>query len=881
MDQSSGQLPSGTVTFLFSDIEGSTRLTQELDPPNYRELVDLHHRLLRAAFSAHGGAERGTQGDSFLVVFRDAPSAVAAAVDAQRSIAAAIWPGGREVRVRMGLHTGEGIRGGDDYIGLDINRAARIASAAHGGQVLISEATRALSDRTFPPGVGLIDVGEHRLKDLDLPERLYQLTIAGLSAEFPPVRTLDVGSAHLPLRVTSFVGRRADLDDLHRLIREHRLITLVGPGGTGKTSLATEFAREAAGQFTDGAWFVDLAPLTDPALVAPTLARSLGLKEQPDRPIEELLTAHLNRRELLLVLDNFEHVLAATGIVEDLVAAGPGLKVVVTSRIPLNLYGEQEFVVSSLTLPDRGVSVNLEQLTSYEAVALFLERARAARPAFSITEESAPVVAEICIRLDGLPLAIELAASRIRILEPKEILTRLEQRLPVLIAGANNLPARHRTLQGAIEWSYELLQPVEQTLFARLAIFAGGCTLEAAEAICNPGRELRLDTFDGIASLVNQSIVRQRGVAGESRFEMLETIRDFGLDRLEAGGSLEEMGRRHLGYYQYLVETAEPHFLSVDQAQWLDRIQREHFNLRGALKNALDMGLADSGLQLAAGLWRFWLQRGYLREGRSWLEVLLALEPDTVSAAQAKGYTALGGLTYWLSDADATERAYESAVRLYRQIGDLEAEAEALYNLAFVPAMRNDPEAAHRGFQASLALAREIGHPNLVARNQISLGTAALTAGDLQAALKYFDEALIFFRETGDRFHTAWAIGSIGQVHSLLGQLQEGRMAFLEALRLFTEDQHLPGIGAVLEEISTLESSAGRHIEAMRLVGAAAALREMTGASAPLRSVMRLDAEEAARQAIGDEAVAKALAEGRRMSLEDAVEYAAGILTDR
>jgi len=880
MDEARTQLPSGTVTFLFSDIEGSTGLTQDLDVTTYRELIEQHHRLLRSAFAVHGGVERGTQGDAFLVVFRDAPSAIAAAVDAQRSLAAATWPGGAEVRVRMGLHSGAGFHGGDDYIGLDINRAARIASAAHGGQVLISDSTRGLSERTLPNGVAMRDVGEHRLKSLDLPERLYQLTIEGLDADFPRLRTVEVGAAHLPARMTSFVGRQADLDELHELLIQSRLITLVGPGGTGKTSLATEFAREVANVFAHGAWFVDLAPLTDPGLVGPTVARSLGLTEQAERPIFDLLKAHLAPRELLLVLDNFEHLLAAIEVVQALLVAAPRLKVLVTSRSTLNLYGEQEFPVAPLALPKPGTMADVDQLTKYAAVALFIERARLAKPGFRMTSENAATVAEICFRLDGLPLAIELAASRVRLMGAREILARLDQRLPVLAAGASDVPARQRTLSGAIAWSYELLRPAEQDLFARLSIFAGGCTIETAEALCNSGGELGIDTFDGIASLVAQSLIGQRSDGGDSRFTMLATIREFAHDRLGASGLLDEIGQRHLGYFRDLAELAEPHLLNVGQAGWLDRFEREHDNVRDALHRALDTHDAESGMRLGAALWRFWLQRGYLREGRSWLEALLALDPDNVSLARAKAYTALGGLAYWLSDTDTTELAYESALSIYREVGDSSAVAEALYNLGFVPGMRQDIGEGRRRFQANLALARKIGNPHLVARNQLSLSLAALVADDLHQAVMYADEALTFFRAEGDHFHMSWALGLLGEAYRLQGDLPAGRRAYLEALRVVTVVRDLPLIGATLEEVSALESSAGRHIEATHLLGAAIRLKETTGASLPLPSVTRWRVEDVAKQAIGVEAVEQALAEGRKMTLEEAIEYATRLLAD-
>ena len=615
-------LPIGTVTFLFTDIEGSTRLLQEIGA-DYRDVLERHAVIVRRALAEHDGVEVSTEGDAFFAVFRSVTGAVAAAVAAQRALAEEHWPGGHRVRVRMGLHTGEGRLGGGSYVGLDVHRAARIAAAGHGGQILLSAASRALVETMLPEGVTLRDLGAHRLKDLDQSEHLVQLNIAGLDQQFPPIRSLETPS-NLPAELTSFVGRQREVDEVSELLAATRLLTLTGPGGTGKTRLALRIAAGMRPSYSDGVFFVDLAPLSDPTLVGPTVAHSLGLSEQPQRPIIEMLKEHLESRNVLLVLDNFEHLLAAGEVLSDLLAAASRLKVLVTSRSTLNLYGEQEFAVPPLALPDPGAHADLAGLSEYEAVALFVERARAARPAFSITNESAKAVAEICVRLDGLPLAIELAASRVRILGPTEILARLQQHLSVLATGGTDVPLRQRTLRGTIDWSYQLLKPAEQTLFARLAIFAGGCTLEAVEAVCNPSGELGLETIDGIAALVDQSLLRQTADDGESRFGMLETIREYGRDRLAANEGLDAVGRRHLRYFNDLAAMGERHFLGADQVTWLDRFEREHDNVRAALRRAVDERLPDDGLLLAAALWRFWYQRGYLREGRAWLKELIS-----------------------------------------------------------------------------------------------------------------------------------------------------------------------------------------------------------------------------------------------------------------
>jgi predicted ATPase/class 3 adenylate cyclase len=872
-------LPIGTVTFLFTDIEGSTRLLQALGK-GYRDVLERQAAIVRQALAEHEGVEVSTEGDAFFAVFRSVTGAVAAAVTAQRALAEEQWPGGHRVRVRMGLHTGEGLLGGDSYVGIDVHRAARIADAGHGGQVLLSATSRALVETTLPEGVTLRDLGTHRLKDLDQSEHLAQLIIIGLDQEFPAIRSLETPS-NLPEELTTFVGRESEVDEARRILATTRLLTLTGPGGTGKTRLAIRVAAGLGSTFGDGVFFVDLAPLTDPGLVGATTARTLGLSEQAQRPIIELLKEHLESREILLVLDNFEHILAAGEIVQELLTAAPRLKALVTSRSILNLYGEQEFAVPPLALPDPRSHADLALLSQYEAVALFIERARAAKPAFSITRETAPAVAEICVRLDGLPLAIELAASRIRMLEPAEILVRLQQHLPVLATGGSNVPARQRTLRGAIEWSHQLLNTAEQALFARLTIFAGGCTIEAADAVCNPSGELGLETIDGIAALVDQSLLRQAADGGESRFAMLETIREYGRDRLAASGDIDAIGQRHLRHFKDLALVGERHFVGLDQAAWLDRFEREHDNVRAALRGAVNERHVDDGLQLAAALWRFWYQRGYLREGRAWLKELIGLQPDTASAARAKAHEALGGLAYWLSDVVTAQGSYESAVGLYRELGDREGEAGALYNLAFVPVMRRDLDAAVGVFKESLALAREVDRADLVAKNEHALGVALRQAGDVKAGLPLLERAVAFFREGDDRHQLVWGLGEVAVAYHMLGQRQEAWAAFRETLSLVTEAGNLPGIAASLELISMLESSEGRHAEAARMAAAAAALRDETGVTGELMSSLAVDVTQVARAALGEEAVEQAVADGRAMTFDEAIEYARTLATAR
>ncbi|HEX2187131.1 MAG TPA: AAA family ATPase, partial [Chloroflexota bacterium] len=515
------ELPSGTVTFLLTDIEGSTALW-ERDPEAMRVALARHDALMTAGIEAHSGVvvkSRG-EGDSVFGVFARASDAVAAAIDLQRVLQAEAWPTEAPLRVRMALHTGEAELRAGDYYGVAVNRCARLRAAEHGGQILLSGATRDLLERELPAGVGLRDLGEHRLTALRRPERVFQVVIPGLPADFPPLRSLDTLTNNLPRQLTSFIGREAEIELARsRLLREDvHLLTLTGPGGTGKTRMALHLARLVADYFPDGVVFVALAPVQDPRLVASAIAQELGLQEAGNRPLQESLKDWLRDKRLLLVLDNFEHILAAAPLVADLLATCPRLKVLVTSRAVLHLTGEHQFSVPPLRLPDRAPLPPLERLSRYEAVHLFIDRAQSVKADFAVTSENAPAVAEICHRLDGLPLAIELAAAWIRLLSPQAMLARLERRLPLLTGGARDLPARQQTLRGAIAWSYDLLDEPEQRLFRRLAIFVGGCTLEAAEAVAGSpdSGELELGVLDGLGLLAEHSLLRQgAGPEGE------------------------------------------------------------------------------------------------------------------------------------------------------------------------------------------------------------------------------------------------------------------------------------------------------------------------------------------------------------------------------
>src|SRR5215207_1559152 len=631
-----------------------------------------HDELLRGAIEERGGYVFKTVGDAFCAAFLTAPDALEAALEIQHRLLSSEWQQNEPLRVRMALHTGAAQERDEDYFGPPVNRVARLLSAAHGGQVLLSLPAQELVRDQLPTGTTLRDLGEYRLKDLFRPERVFQLLAPGLPSEFPPLRTLDAYRNNLPIQPTPLVGREKEVADVcERLARPGvRLLTLTGTGGTGKTRLGLQVAAELTDEFEDGVFFVSLAAISDPEFVVPAVAGTLGVKEAGGQPLLESLEDYLREKRILLVLDNFEQVLEAAPMVSELLSAAPYLKVLATSRIPLRLYGEHEYSVPPLALPDPERPPSVERLTQYEAVRLFVERAQAAKVDFSVTNDNAPAVAEICHRLDGLPLAIELAAARIKLLTAQAMLARLGNRLKLLTGGARDLPERQRTLRSTIEWSYGLLEEDEKTLFARLSVFAGGRTLEAIEAICDAEGDLPVDVLDGVESLVDESLLRQEeGPGGEPRFVMLETIHQYAKEKLQESGESENLRKLHARYFLALAEEAEPRLRGPEDVEWLERLEAEHDNLRAALSWALERGEAELALRLAGALWRFWEARGLYSEGHRWLEEALAKANGASAAARAKALEGEGWLVYHSGQVDQAVIAAREGLKLSEQAG--------------------------------------------------------------------------------------------------------------------------------------------------------------------------------------------------------------------
>ena len=887
-------LPTGTVTFLFTDIEGSTRLLTSLGD-RYAEVLATHADIFRSAFADHAGKEVETQGDSFFAAFPSAVRALAAAIQAQRALAGAAWPEGQVLRVRMGLHSGEGRLGGSGYVGLDVYRAARIAAAGHGGQILLSDATAMLVAQSLPSGITLRALGEHRLKDLPAPERIWQLEIEGLPADFPAIRSLDQRPNNLPLSANPLIGRERELADVTRLLRDRRLLTLHGPGGTGKSRLALAAAAGLMTEFADGAFFVPLEDAVDRATVAAAIGSALGVRESLDRDLEEGVQVFLREREILLVLDNFEQVLTAAPLLTDLLAHAPRLRVLVTSRSVLHLSGEQDYEVPPLSLPDPARMPPAAALSQYEAVALFVERASAVKPDFTVTEENAHAVAEICHRLDGLPLAIELAAARIRVLTPRAILDRLERRLPLLTGGALDRPDRQRTLRSAIDWSYELLDTAERRLFERLAAFAGGWSLMASEMVCNPQAELGIDTLDGMASLTDESLIHPAmssdgasgdgssgdpdsdiGDSAESRFEMLQVIREFAGEKLDAGPDAEEIRRRHARHILALAEEAEPQLVRADLQRWQRRLRREEENLRTALRWALDHGESEIGLRTAGALWRFWHYWGEFREGARWLESMLGL-PNAAAPTQARAQalSALAGIRFWQGNVAQATALYEEALPIYQQIGDDKQLGEAYHTTAWAALAREDFTTARERGELALEHYRRADDPVGMALVTAWLRTGEYLTGlggNAASAVAAAREAVRVFRGMGTRYDEADWLGTLAMVYERAGDHAHAWEAFREAVQV---NQQIRNLGALpwFKFGAKVELARGRPDRAARLAAVAERSIEESGGELPVLITGGGDPLADARALLPPDAYERAVAEGRAMTIDEAVAY--------
>jgi len=825
-------LPSGTVTFLFTDIERSTQLWEQ-HPEAMQVGLARHDAMLRHAIATHQGIVVKSTGDGLHAVFGRAPDALAAAVAGQRALHTEGWGATGPLRVRMALHTGVAEERDGDYFGPALNRVARLLAVGYGGQVLLSRATQEIVHDHVPAGVVLRDLGEHWLKDLTRPEHIVQLIAPDLPDDFPPLKTRDPHRINLPAQLTPLIGREAEVTRVCALLQrpDVRLVTLTGPGGVGKTRLGLQVAAQLLDAFTDGAHFVDLAPISDPTLVRTTIAQTLGVQERGQRSFLESLKEYLRDKHLLLLLDNFEQVLEAAPDIAELLAAAPRLNVLVTSRAVLHLRGEKEVAVPPLALPDPAHLPPLEHLAQYAAVALFMDRAQDTQPVFTVTNTTAPTVVAICHRLDGLPLAIELAAARIKLFPLAALLGRLERRLPLLTAGARDVPARQQTLRNTIDWSYELLNTDEQTLFRRIAVFVGGCTLEAAEAVTTlnvptarpePAEEFeRSNVLDGLASLVDKSLLQCTEVLdSEPHFTMLETIREYALERLEAIGEADAIRQQHAAYYLALAEAAEPKLHGEEQQIWLRRLETEQANLRAALTwSQTSVSEAALGLRLAGALGWFWLMRGYLGEGQGWLAGILArpasLEP---SLARARALNRAGLLAARQGDHAIARALQEECLAISQALGDAAHRAWALAGLGEVALAQLDRTRAAAHYEESVALLRALGDRWGSAWALLGLAETVCDQGDHARAAALYEESLTLFRICGDRWQCAWAIDGLADVAHRRGDHARATALYEESLALLRDFGDRPGSAWILLNLSEVAQDQEDHVRAAKLL---------------------------------------------------------------
>lgn len=815
-----GNLPDGTVTFMFTDIEDSTGLNTSFGDEAYRALLERHHQLIRAELSAHGGEEIATEGDSFFAVFTKPRSALDAAVAIEHALETSPWAEDRPPTVRIGLHVGTGLVGADNYVGIDVNKANRVASAGHGMQILLSKATVEALGGDLPPDGSLSYLGKYRLQGFKEPESIYQFTGAGLPALFPPLRTPRAES-RLPAPLSDFIGRAREIEAGLEAVAANRLVTLTGPGGTGKTRLALQLARRLEDEFDHGAYFVPLAAAREPQHIAGAILDTLGLRSAVTSDPEEHVADYLAEKSVLLILDNFEQLLEGAHVVSSLLGRAPGLKVIVTSRIPLHLPGEREVPVPPLDVPEPGASS--AEVGSTEGVQLFARRAASVRPDFRLGAENLGTIATITRSLDGLPLAIELAASRMRSLTPEVILERLGNRL--LSSHSPGLPPRQQTIVNAISWSYDLLDDALRRLFEELSVFTGSFGLAEAERICVGGT----DVLDGLTRLVDQSLLRQTETTGEPRFRMLTVIREFAYAALVARSGEQEALDRHAAVYLPIAEEAAHEILTSRQGYWLRRLNADQDNLRSALEHVISTGDADSACRFVTALWRFWQIKGQLSEGMGYVESALALEPPEDRVVLGRALTAMAGLVYWQGDWARTLEPYRAALEIFEGSGEEAEIAEALYNLSFPLGYMGELDEAEAVLRRSLEISERARRMIGVGRAYWGLGNLAANREDWAGVVTHCGRSAQIFSDIDAPFDLGWARFMEAYGHLRQSELDSAKTSLRLASDLFSGVGDLTAMALILDSLSVLMLRSGNRNRSAFFAGAARRIKTDTG----------------------------------------------------
>ena len=868
-------------TFLFTDIERSSELW-ETHPQAMGRALAQHDMLLRGIFEKHDGHIFKTIGDAFCVAFVNTYDAVTAAVATQRALAANAWEETGPLRVRMAVHDGEVEQRDNDYFGPTLNRVARILAVGHGGQTLLSHVAADIVRETLPSEINLRDLGERRLKDLRQPERIFQLVANDLPDDFPPLRSLEVLPNNLPAQVTSFVGREREMAEIKRIFPTARLLTLTGPGGTGKTRLSLHIAADLLDQFPHGVWLVELSTVSDPALIAETMINAIGIREVPNRSPQATLVEALRGRHLLLVLDNCEHLIAdCAQMVSTLLRSCPQVKVIASSREALNTEGETIWALAPLSMPDfrrDEPALEADQIAQLEAVQLFVERATAVRSDFRLTSENSALVAQICWRLDGLPLAIELAAARVKLLPLAQVLERLDDRFRLLTGGSRSALPRQQTLGALIDWSYDLLSEPEKILLRRLSVFVAGRTLEMAEAVCAVDGLDRRDIFDLLCSLADKSLlVVETTPRGETRYTMLESIWDYADEKLLQHDEGPKFARRHLEYFVGFAEKAEPHLFGPDMKEWLGRLAQEQPNLNRALRTSLDCpATIELGLRIAGSLTRYWEIRNYLTEGYEQFSQLLARADATLPpAVRAKAELGSARLS-WAQDRDEEAlRHYHAAQSIYESLG-MKAEAGLIEAyLGFTERNEGNHQKAKDHFKKAHAAGEALGSARITLTAMSGLSTIVAAEGDSAQARKMKEGLIIAAKQLGDRWTLGWITGSLAKVCLDAGDLDAARCYITDALAITRDLGNNWIVPYAIEGIADILVQQNEAPKAVRLYGAASAHRESLALGfSPTEQVTYRNGLERLHQAVPKDQFEAEWKQGRSLGIQASVNLA-------
>ncbi len=861
-------LPTGTVTFLFTDIEGSTKLAQE-HPDKWEKTRARHHAILQSAMDAHNGYVFQIIGDAFCVAFHTANDGLRAAIEAQQKLQKEDW-GETPIKVRMGLHTGEAETDGRDYHGyLTMAKVQRVMSVAYGGQVLLSNASAELVYHKLPSGINLRDMKEHRLKGMPDPEQLWQVVAPDLQQDYPPLQSLVEIPNNLPAQLSTFIGREKEIAEVETALCEHRLVTLTGSGGAGKTRLSLQIAANLLDSFPNGIWFVELATITDPDLIPQTILSAAEMRAQQGRTALDSLKDFLREKTSLLILDNCEHLIEVCAkLTETLLSVAPNLKVLASSREALGVNGEKAWHVPSLSIPDLKHLPAVEQLSQYEAVRLFIDRASLLQPHFAVTNDNALAVAQICSRLDGIPLAIELAAARVKVLKAEQIAERLNDRFRLLTGGSRTALPRQQTLRALIDWSYELLSENERTLLRKLAVFSGGCTLEAAERVCNDDNIQVDDVLDLLTHLVDKSLI----ILQDGRYRMLETTRQYAREKMIGAGEEMVAQQAHFDYFILLAEEAEIHLLGPDQVIWLNRIEKEHDNCRTALEWYMQNQKGDRALRMAGALGIFWCKHSHFSEGRRWLGKLLMKFSDAPEQVQVKAWRFAGVLAIWQQDGAEAYRIFTENMEREQKLGDQWGIAYSLVQLANVALSDGEVEQAMALNKRSITLSREIDAFWVLAMAHISLGYVEHALGNLSRAEELYTESLRHCRRLGEKWGSSLALENLGSLMCWKKDFVAAKKFFLECLEISWELGEKDTIRYILAGLATVYQNEGRHKLSAQLQGIVIAMeREYGLMSHPVEKELFDTTADCLKTSMGEQAYQHELEIGKSLTLEETV----------